>query len=109
MSNNYETLFDNLNSCIFKYNHGTSSRYHTGFIAQEVKDAMDIASISTQDFAALVIQQTEEGEKWGLRYEEFISLNTWQIQKLKTRVTELENEIALLKQNLQNPQNSDII
>jgi hypothetical protein len=33
----YSTLFDNLNPVLYKYNHGTSNRYHVGFIAQEVK------------------------------------------------------------------------
>nr|DAZ72819.1 MAG TPA: Receptor recognition protein, Long tail, Helical sandwich, Tail fiber [Caudoviricetes sp.] len=37
-----------------------------------------------------------------MRYEEFIALNTWQIQKLKQRVTELENEIKEIKQNENN-------
>jgi cell division protein FtsB len=32
-----------------------------------------------------------------LRYEEFIALNTWQIQKLKQRVSALEATIALLQ------------
>lgn len=35
---------------------------------------------------------------WILRRDEFVALNTWQIQKLKTRVTELENEIKEIKQ-----------
>lgn len=34
---------------------------------------------------------------WILRRDEFVALNTWQIQKLKTRVTELENEIKEIK------------
>ena len=100
---NYEIFYDNLVPSIFKYNDGTSNRLHSGFIAQGVKKAMDIASIPTSDFGGLVIQnldKPEEEQKWGLRYTEFIALNTWQIQKLKSRVTELENEIQSLKQKL---------
>ena len=72
---------------------------------------MDKASISTKDFAALVIDKylndnNEEVEDWYLRYGEFVSLNTWQIQKLKTRVTDLETEIFNLKLQLENLQNS---
>jgi hypothetical protein len=37
---------------------------------------------------------------WVLRRDEFISLNTWQIQKLKTRVSELETELAEIKEKL---------
>ena len=46
----------------------------------------------------LVTKNDDEGQ-WYLRRDEFIALNTWQIQKLKARVTELENEIKELKQN----------
>jgi hypothetical protein len=101
ISENYAILFDNLNPVTYKYNDGTSDRLHTGFIAQEVKQALDIANINTKDFAGLVIfnQDTEE-EEWTLRYGEFIALNTWQIQKLKTRVSELETELAEIKEKL---------
>lgn len=91
IDNKYSELFDNLQPRIFKYNDGTSNRYHTGFIAQEVKDAMDSANVNTTEFAALVIQEREEELRyWSLRYEEFIALNTREIQKLKARVAELE-------------------
>lgn len=88
----YEIFFDNLNPKLFKYNEGTSNRFHTGFIAQEVQQALNIANISTQDFAGLVIHfRNTDSELWSLRYEEFVSINTWQIQKLKARITELED------------------
>lgn len=94
MSEQYETLFDNLNPVIFKYNNGTSDRYHTGFIAQEVGDAVAAAGLSLQDFAAVCISNPDtEEERWGLRYSEFVSLNTYEIQKLKARVAELEQKI----------------
>jgi peptidoglycan hydrolase CwlO-like protein len=35
-----------------------------------------------------------------LRYTEFIALNTWQIQRLKPRMTAAEQEIAALKQEI---------
>ena len=45
------------------------------------------------------LQTTEEITiEQGLRYEEFIALNTAQIQKLKNRVATLESEIAELKE-----------
>ncbi|MBR2007266.1 MAG: tail fiber domain-containing protein [Alistipes sp.] len=93
----YDVLFDELNPCVFKYNDGTSDRIHNGFIAQEVKNAMDIAGVSRQEFAALCIAyEGTEHEEWSLRYEEFVSMNTWQIQKLKQRVAELEARVAQL-------------
>lgn len=102
LEDNYNILFDNLLPIKYKYNEGTSDRYHTGFIAQEVGEALDKAKLSTQDFAGLTIQNPNtEDELWGLRYSEFISLNTWQIQKAKARITELENIVAELKAQLQ--------
>lgn len=101
LPNQYSILFDNLHPVIYKYNDGTSDRLHTGFIAQEVNDAIELAEISTKDFGGLVILSpgTTE-EEWGLRYEEFIALNTSEIQKLKARTTELENRVAELESQI---------
>lgn len=95
LDDRYETLLDNLRPVRFKYNDGESDRYHTGYILDELKDAMDKSNIDSSDFAAYCVRDKETGEG-GIRYEEIISLNTWQIQKLKSRVAELENKIALL-------------
>lgn len=103
----YNILFDNLLPVTYKYNYGTSDRLHAGFIAQDVDNALSIAQISTKDFAGLVISDKDtEDELWTLRYEEFIALNTWQIQKAKARITELENTVAELKTQLQSLTNS---
>jgi hypothetical protein len=95
----YDGMFDNLMPCKYKYNHGTSDRYHTGFIAQEVVSAIKYAGLTTQDFAGVVHldKPNENGCEWLLRRDEFVALNTWQIQKLKQRVAALECEIAELR------------
>ena len=94
----YDVVFDNLKPCRYKYNHGTSDRYHTGFIAQEVVSAVESAGLTTQDFAAVIHleQPDENGCEWLLRRDEFVALNTWQIQKLKKRVAELEAKLESL-------------
>ena len=98
MSEDYATLFDNLHAVLFKYNDGASNRFHTGFIAQEVQDALNTSGLTAADFAALCCDNIGTNtEHWGLRYEEFISLNTWQIQLLKPRVSELEARCAQLE------------
>ena len=97
--NEYDILFDNLIPRTYKFNNGTSNRNHIGFIAQEVLNGLEIANIDFNSCA--IVGKLDIGtdeEHWALRYEEFIALNTWQIQKLKTRVTELENEIKEIKQ-----------
>ena len=87
----YSGMFDALKPRLYKYNDGTSGRLHTGFVAQEVEEAAIGAGISREEFATLCItDEGKEGESWGLRYEEFIALNTYEIQKLKKRLSELE-------------------
>ena len=94
----YNIFFNNLRPVSYKYNDGTSNRIHTGFIAQDVGYALEQAELTTQEFAGLVID--EEGNQF-LRYEEFISLNTWHIQKAMARIAELENTVVELKTQLQ--------
>ena len=91
-SDSYAVMFDNLKPRTFKYNDGTSNRIHSGFIVQEVVSAIESAGLTTQDVAAVCAfgDPTDTATEWGLRYEELISLNTWQIQRLKQRVAELE-------------------
>ena len=85
----------------FKYIGGTSNRIHTGFVAQEVKEALDTANISTNEFAGyiednVVNTELDDNQLW-LRYEEFIPLNTHMIQKLYQKISYLEDEIERLK------------
>lgn len=94
----YTVLFDHLRPVSYKYNDGTSGRKHTGFIAQDVEEAIQTAGLSTQDFAAFYTYQKQVDEREckltrALRYGEFVALNTREIQKLKARITELENII----------------
>lgn len=87
----YDKLFDDLLPVKYKYNYGTSNRFHSGFIAQDVVQAIIDSGLTTQDFAAYVETKDLNGETiCAIRYEEFIALNTWQIQKLKNRISELE-------------------
>lgn len=91
----YSQLFDKFNPVIFKYNNGTSGRYHMGLIAQDVEDSMVELGISSNDFAALCYEEDENGNKsnYGLRYTELISMCIKEIQDLKARVEELENKL----------------
>lgn len=96
LSENYDTFFDELTPVSYILNNGTSKRRHVGFIAQDVEESLKKAGIDTKDFAGLCIPS--EGELYYmLRYEEFIALNTAQIQRLKSKVNDLEREVALLQ------------
>ena len=94
LSEKYESFFDNLAPRSFRYIDGTSGRYHTGFVAQEVVSALGKAGLTTRDFAGAVLWcPGTEDECWHLRKDEFVALNTWEIQKLKKRIKELEDYI----------------
>ncbi len=96
LSDAYSKLFDNLRPVRFRYNDGQSKRFHTGFIAQEVKQALLDAGLTTKDFAGYIarIDTDEETQKKSvtrsLRYSEIIALCVKEIQALKRRVQALE-------------------
>ncbi len=99
MDGRYDVFFDSLRPVTYKYNDGTSGRFHTGYIANEVVSSLASAGLTTQDFAGYVLRTeiAEDGEETQiacLRYDEFVAVNTWQIQKLKARVEALEEYIS---------------
>ena len=102
----YEQFFDLLEPVLYTYKE-TGHRKHVGIGARHVKDCLDKAGISTEDFAGLIIEtdvtigeeenQQHYDELYSIRYEEFVMLNTMKIKKLEKRVEVLEN--ALTEQN----------
>lgn len=84
----YDAFFDLLKPAAYRYNHGTSGRYHTGFIAQDVESAISTVGLRSEDFAGFT--KDKETGKYSLRYEEFIPLCVEQIQNLKKRIADLE-------------------
>lgn len=89
----YCRFFDTLKPVTYKFNKNQSNRTHIGFIAQDVKDSLISARLTTQDFAGYCEWTKDNGEiGCGLRYSEFIALCVNEIQKLKKRVAELENK-----------------
>lgn len=94
----YESFFDALSPCTYKFIDGESGRTHLGMISQDVEKALADCNISSMDFAGF-IKSPKKDEKgnvvdgeyaYALRYGEFIPLLIWQVQKLKARVAELE-------------------
>lgn len=92
----YDEFFMALKPSRFKYNKGISGRLHLGFIAQDVEQAMLDAGLTSMELAALIkdpVQEvTDDGItdfRYGIRYGEFIALNTHMIQKLYRLVMEL--------------------
>ena len=91
LSSSYDTFFDLLQPKQYLLKSDYTGKYHMGFVAQEVLGAMEESGLDYQQIDALsLMSKGTENEYWTLDKQEFIALNTWQIQKLKKRVAELE-------------------
>ena len=108
----WDAFYDALEPYAFRMKSGTSGRYHMGFKAQQVEQALLDAGFTTSDFAGFIKMPYRPDEdnpesmavyeeaginagddEYGLIYSEFTALNTDQIQKLKKRVVALEKKI----------------
>ena len=94
LAGQYGDFYRRLRPCRFKYNNGTSDRFHTGFIAQEVEQAIADSGLDNKDLAALV--RGEDG-MYAIRYAELIALNTAMIQRLMERVDDLEERLKKME------------
>lgn len=75
----------------YKLNSGTSGRFHTGFIAQEVEAAMQECGIDSQEFAGWARATREDGrETYFLRYSEFIPVLWAKVREQEERLKRLE-------------------
>ncbi len=101
----FDEVFMDLNPIAFKYNNGKSDRYHFGFGANAVKNALLNHGFTTKDFAGFVQMTNAFNDEeysgitdpMGLRYTEFISWNTHMIQKLYKEIDYLKSEILQYK------------
>jgi hypothetical protein len=115
---NLDGVFNALKPCTFYMVGG--DRKHMGFIANEVEKAMNQNGMTTDDLSFVCkdpeyilkdetlpdeesnreyIFDSDGNQKYiyGLKYTELHAMEVWQIQKLKTKVKELEEKIALLE------------
>lgn len=91
MPDKYLSMLYGLEPSIFQMDAGTSGRYHTGFIAQDVEAQMAANDISNMEFAGLVIGGRDtDNPVYMLRYEEFIAIAVKAIQDLNERLKRLE-------------------
>ena len=105
----YDKFFMNLKPVLYKYNFHSGDDYkrlHCGFGARAVEQAMHDAGLTNEEFGGLCIdnnvvikpQGVEEGikydELYSLDYNEFISLNTYMIQKLYNKIEQLEQKLS---------------
>ena len=95
LDDRYSVLFSNLQPRSYLFNEGKSGRKHTGFVVQEVLEAMNKAGISSDEYALCCAfgDPKDPETEWGLRYEEIIPLCVNAIQKLTKRVETLELQL----------------
>jgi len=86
-------FFDRLTPVGYKWNTGTSGRQHAGFIAQDVKDALDASNIDSSEFAGYVEIEDMDGKSYGLRYDQFIPILTKKIQEQQRIINEQKIKI----------------
>lgn len=116
----YEKLFFCLKPVNFMFNNG--DRVHIGIIAQDLKESMDALELSDTEVAAFCRDEKIKTKKdettgeaievpdldengnpqynYGVRYSEFIMLNTYMIQKLYKEKEEMQKEIDSLKESV---------
>jgi len=99
MAEVYGQIFDSLIPVTFKYVHNSNERTHLGLVAQDVKDAILAAGLTTKEFAGYCEWKNEDDSiGCGLRYSEFVAINIYEIQKLKARVKELEEKLKITEE-----------
>ncbi len=80
---------------------------HIGFIAQDIAAVLEDLGMSEDDLGLLnheywIDEETgEEKDAYGLRYEEFIALNTYMIQKLYKERESFEERLAKLERRFE--------
>lgn len=89
----YVAMFDLLVPRRFKLNNGRSGRFHVGYIAQEVEEAMTTVGLDSQEFGGFVKSKSkdEDGEPlYMLRYGEFGAIYAAKIKQMEARLARLE-------------------
>lgn len=81
----------------YKLNNGASGRYHHGFIAQQLKEAMDDNDWGVYVDTSVNADSDTKGYK-AIRYEEIIADLVAAVQSQNERITKLENQLALMKE-----------
>ena len=83
----YLEMMDRIRPVRYRLNDGTSGRFHVGFIAQEVEQAMADAKIGSLEFGGWVKDIDEDGNDiYMLRYSEFIAVLWAKIKQLESRL-----------------------
>ena len=83
-------VMEEVEEIVNQYDAETYSRTHYGMIAQEVMQVLEDAGMGSNDFAGYIYE--EDRDRFGLRYNEFISPLIKAVQELSAKVEALENK-----------------
>jgi hypothetical protein len=107
--NIFEILFSKLIPTTYYLNlEEENPQLHIGFIAQDITSTLAEIGLNETDIGFLnhtvwIDEETQEiKDVYGLRYEEFIALNTYMIQKLTQKNNELEQRLSNIETLLTN-------
>ena len=104
--NVFEKLFNKLTPKTFTLNAEDTDELHIGFVAQDIENSMEELGLSASDLGFIIHdywtddETGEEKDSYGLRYEEFMALNTYMIQKQQTTIEEQQVQIADLEERI---------
>ena len=91
MDNRYLNFIKDLEPKRFKLKNNEDQKYHTGFIAQDVKDLLQKYNISEKEFAAFARPKNDDSE-YALSYTEFIPLLLLYIKNLEKQLNKIKEQ-----------------
>ena len=96
----FDRIFDNVKPVKFEYSKEFLGQgAHFGYIAQDVIKAFEDEGEDINNYSFMyeaAVEDNSEDKYYQLNKSDFIALNTWQIQKLKARIEELEKKLEAL-------------
>ena len=98
LDDKYLSIIKNVKPKKFKYDDSIalSGRTHTGYIAQDLKKAIEGAKLTTKELAAFV-DLNGDGSEYAIRYDELIPLLHGWISELDRRIEKIESRIDNLE------------
>lgn len=93
-------IYDNITPVQYKLKDGTSGRTHTGFVAQELLEAIEHAGLTSTDMAAYVEIQDGDNSHCAIRYDELVALVAAATKRNLQKITVLEHELRELKEEI---------
>lgn len=98
----FDRIFDSLKPVRFEYSTEFLDKgVHFGYLAQDVIKAFEDEGKNIEDYSFVyeaAVGDNPDAQYYQLNQTEFMALNTWQIQKLKKEVRDLQKEIQELKE-----------